>query len=112
MCKVDDSFPCFHSDRHVQSFNIWYHSSSFIILIFKDLAFSIFDFVGFELPITTKSNFFEIEPRTFPPLASAKDLASDLLIFSNPPVKNIFLLFRTPSLLESLKLEIIKFKFV
>ena len=41
-------------------------------------------------------DFLEIDPKTLPPLFSAIDLASDLLMFLNPPVNISFLLENLP----------------
>ena len=67
------------------------------------MALITFDLVGLEFPRINKSNFFDTEPKTFPPSFSTIDFASDLLIFSKPPVKSIVLSFKTPFFLELVK---------
>ena len=57
--------------KHVQLSKILFQSSSKRILIFNFFCLINFSFVGFNSPTTRKSSFFEIEPRTLPPLFSA-----------------------------------------
>ena len=85
-------------------------------LFVKIFALSIFDLVGLLLPTTKKFNFFESEPKTFPPLSSTIDFASDRLIFSNPPVNIIVFPLNLPFLFNAFEFStfknLIKFKII